>query len=276
MSWCSPFLPADQCWQLIDEYAALIDDPQGGLGFVEADRAMWDYHPRNTEPGIFYYESPTDDFEGMVQRMKNYIAGGGWGDNRIESLKADADIPTTPSIAYIGTSDFAVNNLVFETTPFGDPQGAGSFEAIKWRIGEVESWSQAPDNPETVPLIDAEETLRYFEGYEEPSDPMDEWRQITFNDNPGTTDWQEGQGPIGYGETFVNTVLDMRYNYTTIYIRKEFTVDDPAAFESLKLGVLYDDGFNLWINGHYLESDNVSAENLTYDSVSGPATEPAG
>jgi hypothetical protein len=41
----------------------------------------------------------------------------------------------------------------------------------------------------------------------------------------------------------------------------------------LQLGVLYDDGFNLWINGHRVAWANVSAENLPYDAVSGPAGE---
>ena len=35
----------DQAWQLIDEYAAMIDDPQGGPAIVDADRALWDYNP---------------------------------------------------------------------------------------------------------------------------------------------------------------------------------------------------------------------------------------
>jgi hypothetical protein len=41
----------------------------------------------------------------------------------------------------------------------------------------------------------------------------------------------------------------------------------------LQLGVLYDDGFNLWINGHRAAWDNVSGENLPFDAVSGPAGE---
>lgn len=269
-------LNEDQCWQLIDEYAAFIDDPEGGLGFVDADRAMWDYHPRNTEPGIFYYESPTGDFEGMIQRMKDYIAGGGWGDDRIESLVTDTAIPNTPSITYIGISNFAINNLFFQTTPFSDPNGADTFAAMKWRIAEVEPWSQVASvsDSNNILFFPAESNWRYFEGTEEPSDPMDEWREIGFNDDPDTTNWQEeDQAPIGYGETYIDPQLDMRYNYTTVYLRKEFTVNDKNAFDSLQIGVLYDDGFNLWINGHRAAWANVSGENLSFDAVSGPAGE---
>ena len=34
----------EQTGQLIDDYAAIINDPAGGLSIVDADRAMWDYH----------------------------------------------------------------------------------------------------------------------------------------------------------------------------------------------------------------------------------------
>ena len=35
----------DQAYKLIDEYAAIISDPNGGSSFVDADRALWDFHP---------------------------------------------------------------------------------------------------------------------------------------------------------------------------------------------------------------------------------------
>ncbi|UCD51398.1 MAG: CotH kinase family protein [Phycisphaerales bacterium] len=80
----------DQTGQLIDEFAAIIDDPAGGLSMVDADRAMWDYHwvvgngayPRyiNREAshkagqGRFYAAAAGTPqgrtFEGMVQVMR--------------------------------------------------------------------------------------------------------------------------------------------------------------------------------------------------------------
>ena len=35
----------DQAYVLLDELAAMIDDPEGGPSIVDADRAKWDYNP---------------------------------------------------------------------------------------------------------------------------------------------------------------------------------------------------------------------------------------
>ena len=140
----------DQCWQLIDEYAAIIEDPQGGPSFVDADRAMWDHHPRNQHPGIFYQASPTGDFEGMVLRMKQFIVSGGWGGNRIDFIIADTAIPDTPIVSYVGAPGYPVNTLLFTTSPFSDPQGTRTFAALKWRIAQVTDESNPrydPDDP---------------------------------------------------------------------------------------------------------------------------------
>ena len=38
------------------------------------------------------------------------------------------------------------------------------------------------------------------------------------------------------------TLSDMRGNYTSVYLRKKFQVEEPSAIGALSLGVLYDDG----------------------------------
>ena len=131
-------LNTDQCWQLIDEYAAIINDPLGGPSFVDVDRAVWDYHPRNNNKGLFYGTSPTGDFEGMVLRMKDFISPAGWGGNNIASKSYDAAIPDKPVVTAIGNISFAINDLRFQTTHFSDPQGNSTFVSMKWRIAEVE------------------------------------------------------------------------------------------------------------------------------------------
>ena len=128
----------DQCVQLINECAAVISDPDGGPSFVDADRAMWDQHPRNTNPGTYYQSSPTGAFAGMVQRMRDFVSPGGWSYNRIASIASDDDIPHTPTIKSTGPADYPINSLTFETNPFIDPQGSHTFAAMKWRIGEVD------------------------------------------------------------------------------------------------------------------------------------------
>ncbi|RPJ39444.1 MAG: hypothetical protein EHM35_02380, partial [Planctomycetaceae bacterium] len=80
----------EQTGQLIDDYAAIINDPAGGLSIVDADRAMWDYHwvmadaacgryrdncgSDKAGQGRFYQEAVDRryerSFEGMVKVMK--------------------------------------------------------------------------------------------------------------------------------------------------------------------------------------------------------------
>ena len=143
----------EQGWELIDEYAGFISDPCGGPSFVEADRAKWDHNPRldTTNIGLpggddagdwrgYFYVNPalvTADFAGMVQKMKDYIAPSGSGGSRIASLSSDSAIPDTPTVTATCGPDYPVNGLTFETTAFSDPQGAGTFGAVQWRIAEI-------------------------------------------------------------------------------------------------------------------------------------------
>ena len=126
----------DEGHRLIDELAAVIADPHGGPSFVQADRALWDYHPRNTRPGQ-YYTNPPGDFWDMVQYMKDFLTAEGWGGANLDNIAGDADIPATPVIRFIGGEGFSVTDLRFEADPFADPQGAGTFAAMMWRAGEV-------------------------------------------------------------------------------------------------------------------------------------------
>ena len=113
-------------------------------------------------------------------------------------------------------------------------------------------------------LINTGSTWSLFKGTTEASSPADAWRAIDFDDSS----WLSGAGPIGYGETFINTSIDdMRYNYTTLFLRKSFTVSDPAAVSELVLHAQYDDGFKLWINGINVLNANVSSLEVPYNGT---------
>ena len=258
----------DQCRQLIEEYAAFINDPQGGPSFVDADRAMWDHHPRNNDPGLFYGTSSSGDFEGIVEHMKRFIAIGGWGGNNLTNKSNDSSIPSTPFITSIGDTEFPTNDLRFASTAFNDPQGNETFSMMKWRIAEVEPGSSITE-PGIIQLFYEESDWLYFEGTSEPSATQGNWSLIGFDDSS----WTEGTTAIGYGENFINTNLDMRSNYTTIYLRKEFEVSDVNEIESLSLGIKYDDGVNIWINGTNVVSDNVPSQELPHTATSSSTKE---
>lgn len=130
----------DETERLIDECAAIIG---GRPGFVDADRAKWDYHPvmgsrmsmgGKAGQGLFFRDSPTGDFAGMVARMKTYVKHRGAYMDRI--LARDATIPSTPVITYAGKPGFLVDGLAFKTTAF---EGPNPYAAMEWRLGEIET-----------------------------------------------------------------------------------------------------------------------------------------
>ena len=279
----------DQTGQLIDEFAAIIDDPDGGLSMVDADRCMWDYHwvvgnaaypkylSRNASfkagQGRFYEEARQrgyeQSFEGMVQVMKDYIVERM---SHMERKASDPAIPATPVVTSTAPADFPINALTFTASPFTDPQGAGSFAAMKWRIAEVAAGSQPVSPPDGAGelLLPDRSTWRYFKGRQEPSALTGSWRQADFDDSA----WSTGVAPIGYGEHFLSTELtDMRNGYSSIYLRKQVEVADLDAFDTLLMEILYDDGVNVWINGRLAFQDNVAGETLPYNATARSAIE---
>ncbi len=92
-------------------------------------------------------------------------------------------------------------------------------------------------------LIDLGEEWRYFKGRSEPGA---EWAHPGFS----VRTWVTGPTGLGYGDGDDATVLDdMRNNYTSVYLRHGFQIDDPAEATGLILEVAYDDGYVAYLNG---------------------------
>jgi len=127
-----------------------------------------------------------------------------------------------------------------------------------------------PGADDSADLVRASTTWGYREGTEEPSSPRSAWRAADFDD----ADWSTGRAPIGYGEGIVRTELgDMRGSYTSIALRQTFDVENLAAARTLTLEVVYDDGFNAWINGTWVAGDNLSSNDLAFDGTANSALE---
>jgi hypothetical protein len=253
---------------------------------------VYDYKSVWYEHNEFFTQSWSFNWDNMVAYYKQFltpvgmseiVADGNYGLNALingiygwsgENFSipgiADANIPYTPTIiadANTVSEGYPTNDLVFQTSAFSDPQGAGTFAAMKWRIAEVTPYTTPPPPEQflTEFLVDTWE-WKYFKGTQEPSSPMSAWRQLDFND----TSWLLGGLPMGYGEYpeyFATYLSDMNNGYTTVYLRKTFEVSDPCEFESVRLFTYYDDGFNVWINGHYMDRLNSSSENPAYNAV---------
>ena len=99
---------------------------------------------------------------------------------------------------------------------------------------------------DSISLVRVTDQWRYFKGWSEPTSPMNAWRQIGFDDSG----WGLGYAGFGYGDgDDATTFDDMENNYASAYIRRTFTVENPADIKWLVLRMAYDDGFVAYLNG---------------------------
>jgi len=267
----------DQIEPLLDEFAAPIAD------LAAADLKRWLNAPSDAGNYNGLSGAGKNGLTALVRDMKNFaFAGGSWPGGSVgaggraaflDSLADNTDgnlIPAKPSIAYTGEPEFPTNALRFQVSPFADPQGPGTFEAMMWRIAEVSPGVAVTPEPAGTSLVPAGAKWRYFKGTVTPSPRPGMWHEPAFDDGG----WLSGQTPIGYGEAFLETTLsDMRGSYSSIYLRKSFEVTDPEAFDTVTLEVLYDDGVVVWINDKPAVYDNVSTPELSSDATAQDAIE---
>jgi hypothetical protein len=203
----------EQVESLIDETASVIDDPSGGLSIVDADRALWDYHPvmsdwsrvsaGKTRPGLFYRSSPSGDFEGMARMMKDYAEQRG---RLLDRHARDPSIPRTPHLEYAGPAGFPAGALKFRVSPFSDPEGDATFGAMKWRLADVTRPGAPPFLPTGPRRYEIEaawesETVREFRGtLGVPADAVTAGRtyraRVRFMDDTGR--WSHWSNPVEF------------------------------------------------------------------------------
>ena len=157
--------------------------------------------------------------------------------------------------------------------PTGAQGGGGSMELLNaaldndlggsWRTSG--STIDSGPGPETTYVAPADTSWRYRKGTSEASSPTSAWRTIGFNED---ATWTTGQTPIGYGDGDDNTVLsDMRSNYWSVYLRREFVVDPLEIPQQLRLRLYVDDGAVVWINGQEVERAHVPSGDLAFDDA---------
>jgi hypothetical protein len=276
--------------QLVDEMAAVIANNYNGQRFIDAEQAMWDNHPRVNYKGYWYthneyFTQPGNsaNWDFMVAYYKQYLTqtgmsgflSGSYGLNSLIPSITDSLVPNTPTVSAVAatiTEGYPINDLVFNTSTFG---GSGTFAASKWRIAEVEPYTPItppdPGQSQTNDLITANETWNYYRAISaEPSDPVEEWRTLGFDDSS----WQTGQTSIGYGDSDDETDLSlqsppMQGNYTTVYLRKTFEITNLADIDSFALSVRVDDGCVIWINGTEVARPHCTDGFKAWDGLSG-------
>ena len=174
----------------------------------------------------------------------------------------------------------------------GDPDEGSSWSAstlIGGTPGQADQTQAEPEDPTLVTLVDVGHAGRYFKGTEEPSpgpngEATTDWTQVEFNDDPDTTEWQEGPSGYGYSNDadelqYIRTQLnDMRGSYLSVYARLRFTLTAAqiASFGQLQAEVHYDDDFVLYLNGTRVgDSGYISGDPPAFDQTGGQATDPA-
>ena len=117
------------------------------------------------------------------------------------------------------------------------------------------------------PFIEPEETWDYMVGFDEPSDGTLDWTTVDFDLN---RDWERGRTGIGFElgtddnasvQELLNTeLIDMQGNYSTIYMRKKFTVDNVEELTELSFTADHDDGIVVYINGQEVTRNSVPGD----------------
>jgi hypothetical protein len=132
----------DQIQPLIDHFAAKIDQ------FVPADLDRWLNAPADAGNYTGVAGVGKTSLAAYVQDLKNFaFVGGSWpgGDvgpggraaflDQLQASSGEAtQMPGTPTITYVGAANYPLDGLTFQTSAFSDPQGAGTFAAIQWRL----------------------------------------------------------------------------------------------------------------------------------------------
>lgn len=88
-----------------------------------------------------------------------------------------------------------------------------------------------------------------------PSQQIDNWKAPDFDDSL----WDTGASGIGYGDGDDETVIQP---LTSIFMRKEFTIDDPSEIQKMALSMDYDDGFVAYLNGTEIARANIGTSGI--------------
>ena len=129
------------------------------------------------------------------------------------------------------------------------------------------SWRSAGTGPvgPSVTYLPSGSSWSYRKGDSEASNPVDAWRELGFSQDAS---WLSGITPIGYGDGDDATVLgDMRNGYSTVYLRKNFTVAADEIPSRLLVRVYCDDGAIVWINGQEVARVSVTGGDKAFNDT---------
>lgn len=225
-----------QIGQLVDEYKRIIRPAGQPAGWDLLDQYMWNYHPRAAggHSGAFYLPNPTNDgriggtwtrtyttpdLNGVGNFLVGYVTDTdpntfaigdgdqrGYAYNYLELESTDAAIPNRPTITHTGSPGFPANDLLFSVNAFADPQGAGTFGAMQWRVGEISApgvgayLAGEPFRYEAKDIFRTAEITTFSASYRFPlaaCEPGHVYRaRVRYKDNTGR--WSRWSAPVQF------------------------------------------------------------------------------
>jgi hypothetical protein len=117
---------------------------------------------------------------------------------------------------------------------------------------------------QTDSLIQANGSWKYLDVGAAPSTG---WQNLSFTE----TGWKTGNAELGYGDGGEATVISYgpssTSKYITSYFRKTFSVTNAAAYTTLNLEVVRDDGIIVYINGVEVYRNNMPTGTVSYSTL---------
>jgi hypothetical protein len=134
----------DQLNPIIDHFASHIEP------IIASDRDRWNGGPASAGSYGSLGGAGRTALAALVADMKAFaFSGGNWPGGSVgaggrgahlDTLQASngqgTQLPDTPTITFTGTAGFPVNGIRFQSSTFSDPQGNGTFDAMKWQVAE--------------------------------------------------------------------------------------------------------------------------------------------
>ncbi len=133
-------LNQQQIEYLIDSESEKIYTPGAAYDWTTVDHSRWDAYQVYSEGNV---DNQFAWYKGWFRDRADYLMA-----DSIHGIM-DSAIPETPTISLGG--GLALDELTFDNSLFADPQGAGTFAALEWRVGE---WSD-PANPVYADICEA-------------------------------------------------------------------------------------------------------------------------